>query len=68
MLIPGDGRATWGQRTEEEPDKSKAADQGVAGLCQGMAFQVITFQTYTGGLSLRFPIGGFAKGNPWKET
>ena len=24
--------------------------------------------TYTGGLSLSFPIGGFAKGKPWKET
>ena len=57
----GGARSTWGQRTEEEPDKSKAADQGVGGLLgQVMEFQFITFQTYTGGLSLRLPVGGFA--------
>ena len=42
----GGARSTWGQRTEEEPDKSKAADQGVGGLGQVMEFQVITWRIF----------------------
>ena len=53
--------ATWGQRTEEEPDKSKVSDQGAGGLwSHGIGSYEEGFHTYTGGLSLRFPIGGFA--------
>ena len=43
----GGARSTWGQRTDEEPDKSKAADQGVGGLLgQVMEFQVITWRIF----------------------